>query len=320
MNALTDPFKQLVERRLWPVALLLVAALVAVPILLAKEPEKTSLPTPVAAAAPADTSEAVVSLDDPARRDEVRAVLGARKDPFRPAQLHAIPKLEDSLGGESITPSSGGGSTAPSDSSSASTGGGSPTTTTTTPDPVATSDPVGPDPVVTPTPEPKPTFELHSLQVRFGDIKTGDLTTRTVKRLTGLPGGNPAALYLGLSENHESAVFLVDAGVNVVGDGQCKPTGKDCQTLIMEPGETVFLTRGEHQWELDLIAIHTSKTTDAAAARDSRTEVAKGGRTALRRMSANTRFRYSEALGAVREIAPAQRSWKSVSTGFTSEG
>src|SRR3712207_7315722 len=52
-------------------------------------------------------------------------------------------------------------------------------------------------------------------------------SSRNVKRLTGLPGGtHPAVLYLGLTDDHQSAVFLVDAGVNVLGDGECDPDRK----------------------------------------------------------------------------------------------
>ena len=47
MSVITDTWRQLVRRRLWPVAALLVAALAAVPFLLAKDPE----PAPVASPA-----------------------------------------------------------------------------------------------------------------------------------------------------------------------------------------------------------------------------------------------------------------------------
>ena len=49
MNLITDPFRGLVRKKLWPVALLLVAALVAVPFALAKEPE-----APIASAQPVE--------------------------------------------------------------------------------------------------------------------------------------------------------------------------------------------------------------------------------------------------------------------------
>ena len=39
MNVVTNTWRQLVRNKLWPVAVLLLAALVAVPVLLAREPE-----------------------------------------------------------------------------------------------------------------------------------------------------------------------------------------------------------------------------------------------------------------------------------------
>ena len=60
------PFRQLVERRLWPLAVLLVAALVAVPMLLSKEPATpVAAVTATAAGAQGDT-QPIVSVGDPA--------------------------------------------------------------------------------------------------------------------------------------------------------------------------------------------------------------------------------------------------------------
>ena len=47
MSAVTNMWRQLVQRRLWPVAILLIAALAAVPLTLAKEPEAPSNGSPV---------------------------------------------------------------------------------------------------------------------------------------------------------------------------------------------------------------------------------------------------------------------------------
>ncbi len=305
-----NPFKQLVERRLWPVALLLVAALVAVPVLLSKPAGDTPLPPSTTAALADDATESVVSLGEPTTREDVRAVLGARKDPFRPAQMHRVETPDDGLTDPGTSTEVAGGDDSPS-----TTGGGEPSPPSTPVDP-------NPDPVTEPAYEPTPeptidpvkTYDLYSLQVRFG-LVDGELVTREVKRLTGLPGGtNPAALYLGLSENRENAVFLIDAGTEVVGDGKCDPSPENCQTLVMEPGETVFLTRGENQWELDLIDIRISETTDAAAARASRVTVAKGGRRALRHFNGSGGYRYSKATGTVRKLN-ARRGLKATAGG-----
>lgn len=284
MNALTDPFKQLVERKLWPIALLLVAALVAVPFLLSSDASEDDVLPPATAVQPvgADVSDSVVTVSDAGERDKVRAVLGSRKDPFRPARLKRVPKVKDSMAGTATTVEKG---------ASGSTDAGSQTK-----DPGTTVDPTVDVPET-----PKKTFDLYSLQVRFGNTESDTLKTRNVKRLSGLPGGtNPAVLYLGLSEDRESAVFIVDAGVEVVGDGKCDPGPDDCQTLVLEPGETVFLTRGNKQWQLDLIKIHVKKTTDEGEAKQSRKTVAKGGRKALReQMGRIGRYRYSESRGTL---------------------
>jgi hypothetical protein len=298
MNSLADPFKQLVERKLWPVALLLVAALVAVPVLLTKKAD-TSAPLPTATAtvpAGQGDTDPVVALADANRTDQLRAVLGDRKDPFRPAQVHHVPKVDDGL-----TQDAGAPTTV--DSGSGSTGGG--TTPTTTGGTTVGGGDVVSTPDVTATPEPgsQQTFELYSLEVRFGSTD-GELVSRNVKRLTGLPGGtNPAVLYLGLLDDHRSAVFMVDADVNVLGDGVCDPSPDNCQTLTLKKGETEFLTRGDKQWELDLVSVHVKRTDDAQQARKARGDEARHGRRAARHMGVGRAgYRYDPSSGALRRI------------------
>jgi hypothetical protein len=312
MNVLADPFKQLVERKLWPIALLLVAALVAVPVLLKKD-NTTTLPDPVAAvpAGQGDT-ESVVSLGDAEQRDSVRAVLGDRKDPFRPAQVHHIKRdtaLTQNAGSPTAVDSGAAQTPAGTDTGTGGTG------TTTTPDVTVT-------PTATPTPAPK-TYDLYSLQVRFGPTD-GELVTRNVKRLTALPGGqHPAALYLGLLSDHKSAVFLLDAGVEPLGDGHCDPAPTNCQTLTLRKGETEFLTRGDKQWELDLVDINVKQTTDPDKASESRRSIAPNGRKALRALGSRAnRYEYDSAAGSLRrKPAPAKRPTKvSREAAFTSTG
>lgn len=313
MNALADPFKQLIERRLWPVALLLLAGVIAVPMLLAKEPEPVSAPVALSAVPAAQgAAEPVVSLSDPASRDEVRAVLGDRKDPFRPAQIERVPKPDDALAVGSASASVDSGASSAGDVSS-SGGGGSPSPSAPVdPDPPAPA-PVDPDPTPAPTPEPRPepTFEVYSLKVRFGDPSSGSLETRNVKRLTGLPGGNPTVLYLGPTNGGDSAVFLVDAGVEVVGDGTCKPHPQNCETLEMNPGETVFLTTEDAQYQLDLIRINKRTTRNADQARRLRTAVAAGGPAALRRMGGSRGYRYDASRGTLVRTRSSSRALKS---------
>jgi hypothetical protein len=294
---LADPFKQLMDRRLWPLALLLVAALVAVPMVLKKSDSGAPAVTPTAVTADpnaASPTDAVVALADSGRNDKVRSVLGDRKDPFRPAQIHKVPKLDTGVAAEktnlpSLDP-------APSSDAPASTGGG-----TTAPSPSVDV------PTVTVPEEPKPTYELYSLVASFGDT-AGDQTRKVIERLTGLPGGNPAVLYLGLLKDHKTAAFIVDAGVQVTGDGKCDPSPEDCQTLTLKAGETEFFTRGEITYELDLEKVITKKTFDATEAKAARVKVAKGGAQALRKHARGLPFKYSKATGVLSSVASKSKS------------
>ncbi len=95
MNLITDSLRGLVQRKLWPVALLLVGALVAVPVVLSKPPttapasspnakQKTE-PIPATFVSSADATEATEAA-------ERRRVLGDVKDPFEPAPLKKAKK------------------------------------------------------------------------------------------------------------------------------------------------------------------------------------------------------------------------------------
>ena len=82
MSAVTNMWRQLVQRRLWPVAILLIAALAAVPLTLAKDPE--AAPPAPARPPPARTQLAVapiVTAISSTDRDKRRHVLGAKKNP-----------------------------------------------------------------------------------------------------------------------------------------------------------------------------------------------------------------------------------------------
>ena len=297
MNALAVPFRQLVERRLWPLAALLIAALVAVPVLLSKSVAQPAPPAPVASTQ--GETEAIVSLSDPGDRESVRKVLGSRKNPFRPAvAAKAAPKKAETA------PAAAAGAASPADAGDkgGTSSGGAVS---------APSTPVAPAPVSVPVVDtplaPKKTYELYSLKVRFGDSSAETLAASQLKRLTALPSNEDAAvIYLGLLKDRKTAVFLVDGDARVQGDGACKPSPRNCETLEMKAGDTAFIDVGSEeagttqQFQLDLVAIRTKKTTDADAARRSYVSVARGGRAALRsRMSRVGGLQFDAHVGLV---------------------
>jgi hypothetical protein len=248
MNVLTQTWRQLVRRRLWPVALLLVAALVAVPVVLAKP--ATLPPTPVAAAAaapaatPAQSYVKPVSDDEPTKR---RRVLGAPKDPFEPAPLPKV-KHHKKAGKASATPTPTATPTpaAPSGSGAVTGTGG--------------AVPVAPAaPVATATPAPVKRVPANSVVVRFG--KTGaSLEKSTLQRLDTLPSSSPLIVFMGFHKGGKVAEFMLTGDVTAEGDGSCSPSTQGCETLLLHKGETEFLTFSgtaqDGQYELDLKDLH----------------------------------------------------------------
>ena len=51
----------------------------------------------------------------------------------------------------------------------------------------------------------------------------------------------PLLVYLGLTKDGKKAKFLIDAAVEVDGDGDCKPHRGNCETIELAVGETEFL-------------------------------------------------------------------------------
>jgi len=252
MNVLTTTWQQLVRRRLWPVAVLLVAALAAVPVLLARDPAPAPEPAtnaPAAETVDVDDSlaEPVIAKAAPEDRSRRRRVLGSRKDPFEPAPVKK-PKTaakKQSTTVKATKNSQTGGSSAPSK-----------------PGPSA-SVPSFPSTPVAPAPKPK-VYEKDSLIVRFGDA-TGELERMNLKKLGALPKGDDEdqlLVYTGLTDHGKKAVFLVDESLTPTGDGTCKPHPASCETIQLAKGETEFFDvvdpdTGEvtAQFELDLVDI-----------------------------------------------------------------
>jgi hypothetical protein len=260
MTMITDVWHQLVRRRLWPVAVLLLAALVAVPMLLAKDPAPapvtpaSTLPANLSKGAGAETATPVVSLADEgaARR---RRVLGARKDPFRPAPAPAA-ATSDAAPADEATPDTGGGSVAPDVSSGS---GGTPVTGT----PGS-------------TPAKKKTFPADSLTVRF-TADGGTVEKFVLEPLQPLPRATDGVeataflVYLGLVKGGKEAKFLVDSRVTAEGDGRCEsPTVDECETLYLRAGETEFLDVVDAagnvvgRYQVDVVKIHASKRAKSA--------------------------------------------------------
>ena len=292
MSSITNLWRQLVQRRLWPVAILLVAALAAVPLALAKQPEPAAPAAPLATADKGDdvlASEPIVAQATAADRAKTRKVLGKAKNPFGLAQTATGSEAPPSSDGANKAAGPANSASTPSgDSGSTPTTGGSTTPTTPT--------------VTTPPPAPPKTYDKYDLTVRFGNENGSE--RQTLKRLQPLPSKeSPVLIYLGVLRDGETAVFLVGNGVTPIGDGSCDPGPDDCQTLQLRAGDTEFLdvagTDGAAgaQYQLDLVKIHKGETTSAT-----RAGVSKAGRRLLRAHGA-TGYKWNAELGALTRAA-----------------
>jgi hypothetical protein len=303
-DVLANTWRQLVRRRLWPVALLLLAALAAVPFVVGRDAEPVALqPDPV----PSETVEADDSVGEPivaiaaaGDRDRRRRVLGGRKDPFAPAPevRAAVRKAAISAAkqqqAKASTPAAenkaaagSGGATAeaaPADDAKVPTvapGAGGST-------PVASP---APAPVVEPAPK-KRTYPNNSLIVRFGDAASGDLKRAVLEPLEALPEADaeteagPLLVYVGLSKDRKTAKFMVDASAEPVGDGTCEPQPA-CETLLLRRGDTEFFDVKDEtgtivaQYQLDLVDINAKRKPAAKQARRSVAKVSTVGRPGL---------------------------------------
>jgi hypothetical protein len=250
MNLITDTWRGLVRRKLWPVALLLVAALVAVPLTLAKTPEVEPAPANAAAASTADDMVAtyVTSREDAAEEEsgKRRRTLGVDKDPFEPAPL---PKAKTKKKAKAEKKAEPAKTPEPKPA-----GGGAPAAA-----PVATATP-------TATPRPAP---LNSIKVRFSTVtedESEEPKAQFVERFEVLPDEkHPVLVYRGVEQGGKVAVFELTGTVIVEGDGRCKPTPENCRFLRLRVGETEFVTvtdtgaDTDAQYQLDLVKINARK-------------------------------------------------------------
>ena len=235
---LLDLWHDLKEKRLWPVAAVLLLALIAVPVLLAKPSEEAPAPAPVAKASGPTPNVlkqlAKVKLGDEEVGDG--STLGAfdAGNPFNPPK-GAIKKDKAAAttagpsgpsggsasttpsgdGGSTVTP--GGGGTTGGVPGGAPGGGDTPTTTTTT-------------------------VYKYVVDVTF----TANGRTRHIKgmeKLDMLPNQSaPLLIFMGVTEKGSNAVFLVDSTLKAAGEGRCKPSASKCAFAYIGPGSEYIFT------------------------------------------------------------------------------
>ena len=234
---LLDLWHDLREKRLAPVAVVLVLALVAVPVLVAKPAEDPG-PAPVVAAPKQADREALAALtkvklgEDATGKGSTLGVFDP-DNPFNPPKgtikKDGVSSPADAGPGDvSGTPGStspggdvtdggdlgGGGVTSPGVTVPGTGGGGKPTTT----------------------------VYKYVVDLTF---KANGRTRRIkgMEKLDMLPSdASPLLIFMGVTAKGADAVFLVDSTLEAAGEGRCKPSPSECAFAYIGAGSEYVFT------------------------------------------------------------------------------
>lgn len=252
----------LVEKRLWPVAAVLLIALVGIPVLLSNPadeqpaPVSTAVTPAVGAGGSLSAFQPVVSTEGK-KSSEIRKDLEGfeTKDPFKP----------QNLGG-------GGGGTAGGSvevqSGDAAASGGSTDASVADAPPLGTSgggsgDGGSSTDTSGTTTEPQTFYYTYAADVRFG--KEGNLDRKTLSQFRSLPSTeDPVVVFMGVRKDGETATFLLSSAASSTGEGNCEPDDT-CTFLYMKEGDKQRLEAVNDNdeivtYELVLLGIDVKRT------------------------------------------------------------
>jgi len=279
MSFARNIIRDLVQKRLWPVALLMAVAIVAIPLLgggVSSSKSTSSDETLPLAPGPATAASAVELIGPPT----VHQRAGKLVDPFRRKPKKA----------EETTTTPSAGATAD--------------TTSSTPSTPSTTEP-------TPT-TPKPSLSVYRTTVRWSE---GDAPakSRRISRLTPLGGLlDPAVLYLGVSKDGKHALFLLGPNATSVGEAKCREA--TCRVISLGEDDTQIVDlkpadSAPRQFQLEIVSVKSHKLSNAAEAAKARRKVHPDGRDVLSEMlqdaptlAAAGGFGYDRLLGVIVKV------------------
>jgi hypothetical protein len=239
MNSVNAFFRStlddLIEKRLWPVAVALLIALLAIPLLLSKSTEAPApapapaTPALAASGGPLSAFQPVVNTQGK-KSSEIRKNLQGfqTKDPFRPQGIHPGAGSASGSGsvevqGASADASAGGSTGDVSDSPPLGTSGSGGDTST------------GSSGSATTPTKPTTFYYTYTADVRFG--KEDNLDRKTLQQFRSLPSSqNPVLVFMGVKEDGKTAIFLQSSAASSTGEGNCEPDDT-CTFLYMKEGD-----------------------------------------------------------------------------------
>jgi hypothetical protein len=276
-----DLWQDLQAKRLAPVAVVLVLALIAVPVVLSK-PAKTTAPPPTNAVRSAPDPKDLKALASVklANADERGSSLDTfdPSDPFRPPKSVTKKKAAGTNAPSSVAGNTSGGSTSGDTSGGGDTGSTGGTTGGTGGGTTGGTGGGG---------QTQTVQYRYVVDVTF--IANGHARhIKGLERLQMLPSENsPLLLFLGVTPKAGNAVFLVDSTLDAAGEGRCKPKASECAFLYIGAGsEHAFTNDDGDSYRIRIDEIRKVRVgADASASRARRAHAAVGSARESRRFS-----------------------------------
>ncbi len=303
MNFFQPLITDLREKRLWPVVVVLVGALVAVPVLLAKPAPK---PQPaIAAGAGVTTTSPVDGLPvvELSSTPQFSHLPGPDRDPFKQQTTTTTTSQTSSVSSTAGGAASATGSHGSSSSTGSGAGGGGTGTTSSTTTTTQTTS------TQTTAPEPPglTSRESYAVALAFTTPDGGLNTIDPVQRLSPLPSTKqPLLLELGVLKGGNEVLFVVMPGTILSGPAKCLPGKVDCQLISLAPNQIESLYSAgasgpTHVSDFAVTAIKAVSHKTVADANKTRRQVSKAGQKLLRglKYDALALFPYEPGVGAV---------------------
>jgi hypothetical protein len=260
-DVVLDIWEDLARTRLAGVAVGLTLALLAITgiVLRPSSPPEAAADSAVATTVvPQDAVSFTVPGQEPMRMSDVD--LSAPRDPFRSldglgdssSADQTLIAAGDSVRDAVMAPTGGGSGAGPSTAGYDDTSSLVPLDDlSTTPTPAPADEPdtphggIAPEPDTPREPASAPVTDYsYTVDIQFGLVD--DLKRyASVQRLGLVPSRDlPLLMYLGVSTDHETAVFMVDSRLSQGGEGKCVPNEVQCTFLEMAPSAD----RDEHHF------------------------------------------------------------------------
>lgn len=312
MNMIQNLISDLREKWLWPVALVLVIALIAVPVLISSGGSGgfpvAQIPPAGSATAPVPALPAVSVTTTPSNA----RLTGREHNPFTQLAKHGAGGTSGSKSTTSTSSSAANGSSKSGSTASGSTTSGSTTSGSVSGSPTT----VLPKPATSTTPTPPApggltATEAYHVTVSMSNSAGGLYTIDPVERLSVLPSRQlPLLVELGVLNGGRRVVFVVQPGTAVRGPGRCTPGPIDCELVSLAPNQIEWLgTSGPAGLTgvalMAVTGIKADEYPSAAAADRARTTESGSGRGLLDRSNyrALSLFQYKPGLGALVDLS-----------------